>query len=173
MKRFFGNSPPPWRLLVELRNVGFKLGCTLVVRVLWGAGDERRVGSVQGRCDGQLWGDADGRGGGRQVGNWHSSLGLFHSRLPWERGTRLLHGSTEHAGDKRHLFSGVAQVPGNGSLQLRPSLVESSKTSLQREVVGNDDAHLVEVFLLLEPAEVVLDQEGGIELPHCDLLFQH
>ena len=89
-------------------------------------------------------------------------------------GTGTAQSSSEGPGYEGHLLRIVTQLPGDGSLQLGSGLVERPQTGLQGPgVLGEAGAHVVIVFLLLEPPEVVLDEEGGVELAHCNLLLQH
>ena len=83
-------------------------------------------------------------------------------------------GPANGARDEGHLLRVVTQFTGDGSLQLRPGLVQGPQAGLQGpRVLRQTCPHVVIVFLLLEPSEVVLDEEGGVELSNCDLLLQH
>ena len=60
----------------------------------------------------------------------------------------------------------VAQLTGDGALELWPGLVQGSEAGLERSSVlrGAGRGHVVIVLLLLESSEVILNEEGGIEL---------
>ena len=89
-------------------------------------------------------------------------------------GTGTAESSSDGARDEGHLLGVVAQLARDGSLQLRPGLVERPQSGLQGPgVLGQAGAHVVVVLLLLEPPEVVLDEEGGVEFAHSDLLLKH
>ena len=65
----------------------------------------------------------------------------------------------------------LVQIAGNGALELGSGVVQRSQASLQRDRVNRSIAVvrlLVEhLLLLLEAAEVLLDEERGVELAHC------
>lgn len=82
-------------------------------------------------------------------------------------------GGAQNAADEWHLVAGassVAEVTGDGPLELRPGLVQGAKAGLERQDFV-DVAVEAEVFLLLESSEVVLDEEGGVEFANSHLLF--
>ena len=67
----------------------------------------------------------------------------------------------------------VAQVPGDGPLQLRASLVQGPQACLQRQqIIPTSEGQLLMVLLFLESPEVVLDQECGVELANSYFLLQ-
>ena len=82
--------------------------------------------------------------------------------------------SADGAGYEGHLLRVVTQLAGDCSLQLRAGLVQGPQSRLQGSgVLGQTSPHVVIVLLLLKPPEVVLDEEGGVELSNRDLLLQH
>ena len=125
-----------------------------------------------------------GRGGGPLRGAARSCWGGGHPlhRQGSLRGLGLgtgptagaAEGTADGARDEGHLLGVVTQFPGDGSLQLGTGLVQGPQAGLQGpRVLRQTCPHVVVVFLLLEPPEVVLDEEGGVELSNRDLLLQH
>ena len=123
-------------------------------------------------CHRQLRGPGRTCWGHRHPLDWQRRLrGLMLRAGP---GTGTAQSSSEGPGYEGHLLSVVTQLPRYRSLQLRPGLVERPQPGLQGpSVLWEAGTHVVIVFLLFKPPEVVLDQEGGVELAHCNLLLEH
>ena len=100
---------------------------------------------------------------------------IFH--LEWRRTTLGSHGSSQSTADEWHLFmlSLITKFTGDCSLQLRTCFMQSPESGLKRMSLLGDGscAHVIIVFLLLEPSEVVLDEECGVELANCHLLLEN
>merc|ERR1719348_1562356 len=156
-------SPGRWLELWRYKIVEFiRSGSWRLVTV-----SGRSGGPLTRRCHRQRRGDSRGVPLHRQRGAGAWSLqrrgggGLGAERAP------------DGSGDEGHLLGLlITKFTGDRSLEVRPSLVKSSETSLQRLGVIRHSWHIFVILLLLESSEVVLDQERGVELANSNFFFQ-